>query len=120
MLHLILYDSAELANDTTGQFHLVDKANLKPLLVQLFIWTNITVDGKPAYISRANDVALLRGINLITSYTKALPMVGPQNNNQILIKTLSLISGEIFQANFSQGKTSRTFILSKDALSKKE
>ena len=108
------YDSAELANDTTGQFHLVDKAN-----PEAAIWTNITVDGKPAYISRANDVAITG--NKFNNVLYKGPTNGwtSEQQSDINKNSLSLISGEIFQANFSQGKTSRTFILSKDALSKK-
>ena len=109
------YDSAELANDTTGQFHLVDKANPETAVgAAFFIWTNITVDGKPAYISRANDVAITG--NKFNNPTNGWTS---EQQSDINKNSLSLISGEIFQANFSQGKTSRTFILSKDALSKK-
>ncbi|HEK1815094.1 fimbrial protein [Proteus mirabilis] len=114
------YDSAELANDTTGQFHLVDKANPETAVgAAFFIWTNITVDGKPAYISRANDVAITG--NKFNNVLYKGPTNGwtSEQQSDINKNSLSLISGEIFQANFSQGKTSRTFILSKDALSKK-
>ncbi|WP_049213310.1 hypothetical protein, partial [Proteus mirabilis] len=114
------YDSAELANDTTGQFHLVDKANPEAAVgAAFFIWTNITVDGKPAYISRANDVAITG--NKFNNVLYKGPTNGwtSEQQSDINKNSLSLISGEIFQANFSQGKTSRTFILSKDALSKK-
>ncbi len=92
------YDSAELANDTTGQFHLVDKANPEAAVGAVFLYGQILLSMVSLRIFHEQMMLLLRGINLITSYTKALPMVGPQNNNQILIKTLCLS----FQVKFSK------------------
>ncbi|SUC07090.1 fimbrial subunit [Proteus mirabilis] len=92
------YDSAELANDTTGQFHLVDKANPEAAVGAAFLYGQILLSMVSLRIFHEQMMLLLRGINLITSYTKALPMVGPQNNNQILIKTLCLS----FQVKFSK------------------
>ena len=115
------YGDTELSvNNTSEWFHLVDKANPEAAVgAAFFIWTNITVDGKPAYISRANDVAITG--NKFNNVLYKGPTNGwtSEQQSDINKNSLSLISGEIFQANFSQGKTSRTFILSKDALSKK-
>ena len=53
------YDNTELSvNNTSGWFHLVDKANPETAVgAAYFVWDNVIIDGKPAYISRANDVA---------------------------------------------------------------
>ncbi|HGW3687338.1 TPA: DUF1120 domain-containing protein [Proteus mirabilis] len=115
------YADTELSvNNTSGWFHLVDKANPETAVgAAFFAWDNVTVDSKPAYISRANDVSITG-----TSYNNAL-YKGPTNGwtseqqSDINKNSLSLISGEIFQASFRQGLTMSTFILSKDELSKK-
>ena len=115
------YGDTELSvNNTSGWFHLVDKSNPEHTVGAAdFVLTNVTVDGKPAYISRANDVAITG--NKFNNVLYKGPTNGwtSEQQSDINKNSLSLISGEIFQANFSQGKTSRTFILSKDALSKK-
>ena len=114
------YDSAELANDTTGQFHLVDKANPEAAVgAAFFIWTNITVDGKPAYISRANDVAIT-GTNYSNVIYKG-PTFGWTSKQQTDVdkNALALIPGQVFQSTLGYGKSNGTFILSKDELSKK-
>ena len=115
------YDSAELANDTTGQFHLVDKANPETAVgAAFFAWDNVTVDSKPAYISRANDAAIT-GTNYYNVLYKG-PTNGwtsKQQTESVDKGSLALISGEIFQASFRQGMTMSTFILSRDELSKK-
>ncbi|EOE1185237.1 fimbrial protein [Proteus mirabilis] len=114
------YDSAELANNTSAQFHLVDKANTENAIgAALFIWNNVTVDDKPAYLSRANDVAIT-GENFNNVLYKG-PTNGWTSEQQTDVNknSLALISGNIFQATFKQGNKSRTFILSKDSLSKK-
>ncbi|HEJ9437208.1 TPA: fimbrial protein [Proteus mirabilis] len=114
------YDSAELANNTSAQFHLVDKANTENAIgAALFIWSNVTVDDKPAYLSRANDMAIT-GENFNNVLYKG-PTNGWTSEQQTDVNknSLALISGNIFQATFKQGNKSRTFILSKDSLSKK-
>ncbi|WP_285156173.1 hypothetical protein, partial [Staphylococcus aureus] len=54
------YADTELSvNNTSGWFHLVDKANPETAVgAAFFAWDNVTVDSKPAYISRANDAAI--------------------------------------------------------------
>ncbi len=79
----------------------------------------MTVDGKPAFISRANDVAITG-----KSYNNVLykgPTNGWTSEQQTGVdkNALALIPGEIFQANFRHGNSNGTFILSKDELSKK-
>ena len=116
------YADTELSvNNTSGWFHLVDKANPETAVgAAFFAWDNVTVDSKPAYISRANDVSITG-----TSYNNAL-YKGPTNGwtskqqtESVDKGSLALISGEIFQASFRQGMTMSTFILSRDELSKK-
>ncbi|HCZ8414265.1 TPA: DUF1120 domain-containing protein, partial [Proteus mirabilis] len=115
------YADTELSvNNTSGWFHLVDKANPETAVgAAFFAWDNVTVDSKPAYISRANDVSITG-----TSYNNALykgPTNGWTSEKQTSVdkNALALISGEIFQASFRQGMTMSTFILSRDELSKK-
>ncbi|HGW4590646.1 TPA: DUF1120 domain-containing protein [Proteus mirabilis] len=115
------YADTELSvNNTSGWFHLVDKANPETAVgAAFFAWDNVTVDSKPAYISRANDVSITG-----TSYNNALykgPTNGWTSERQTSVdkNALALISGEIFQASFRQGLTMSTFILSKNELSKK-
>ncbi|MCS6726930.1 DUF1120 domain-containing protein [Proteus mirabilis] len=115
------YADTELSvNNTSGWFHLVDKANPETAVgAAFFAWDNVTVDSKPAYISRANDVSITG-----TSYNNALykgPTNGWTSEKQTSVdkNALTLISGEIFQASFRQGLTMSTFILSRDELSKK-
>ncbi|HEK3114343.1 DUF1120 domain-containing protein [Proteus mirabilis] len=115
------YADTELSvNNTSGWFHLVDKANPETAVgAAFFAWDNVTVDSKPAYISRANDVSISG-----TSYNNALykgPTNGWTSEKQTSVdkNALALISGEIFQASFRQGMTMSTFILSRDELSKK-
>ncbi|MDF7215126.1 fimbrial protein [Proteus mirabilis] len=114
------YDSAELANNTLAQFHLVDKENPETAVgAAFFAWDNVTVDSKPAYISRANDVAITG--NKFNNVLYKGPTNGwtSEQQSDINKNSLSLISGEIFQASFRQGMTMSTFILSRDELSKK-
>ncbi|MBG2936888.1 DUF1120 domain-containing protein [Proteus mirabilis] len=115
------YADTELSvNNTSGWFHLVDKANPETAVgAAFFAWDNVTVDSKPAYISRANDVSITG-----TSYNNALykgPTNGWTSEKQTSVdkNALALISGEIFQASFRQGMIMSTFILSRDELSKK-
>ncbi len=115
------YADTELSvNNTSDWFHLVDKANPETAVgAAFFAWDNVTVDSKPAYISRANDVSITG-----TSYNNALykgPTNGWTSEKQTSVdkNALALISGEIFQASFRQGMTMSTFILSRDELSKK-
>ncbi|EPV8317079.1 DUF1120 domain-containing protein [Proteus mirabilis] len=115
------YADTELSvNNTSGWFHLVDKANPETAVgAAFFAWDNVTVDSKPAYISRANDVSITG-----TSYNNALykgPTNGWTSEKQTSVdkNALALISGEIFQASFRQRMTMSTFILSRDELSKK-
>ena len=115
------YGDTELSvNNTSEWFHLVDKANPETAVgAAFFAWDNVTVDSKPAYISRANDVSITG-----TSYNNALykgPTNGWTSEKQTSVdkNALALISGEIFQASFRQGMTMSTFILSRDELSKK-
>ncbi|HCR4061743.1 TPA: DUF1120 domain-containing protein, partial [Proteus mirabilis] len=99
------YADTELSvNNTSGWFHLVDKANPETAVgAAFFAWDNVTVDSKPAYISRANDVSITG-----TSYNNALykgPTNGWTSEKQTSVdkNALALISGEIFQASFRQG-----------------
>ena len=48
------YADTELSvNNTSGWFHLVDKANPETAVgAAFFAWDNVTVDSKPAYISQ--------------------------------------------------------------------
>ncbi|MDC5973084.1 fimbrial protein [Proteus mirabilis] len=118
------YADTELSvNNTSGWFHLVDKANPETAVgAAFFAWDNVTVDSKPAYISRANDVSITG-----TSYNNALykgPTNGWTSEKQTSVdkNVLTLISGKIFQSNFRQGTESssnQTFILSRNELSKK-
>ncbi|MDX4950515.1 fimbrial protein [Proteus mirabilis] len=115
------YDNTELSvNNTSDWFHLVDKANPETAVgATYFAWDNVTVDGKPAYISRANDVAITG-----ESFNNVLykgPTNGWTSEQQTSVdkNALTLISGKIFQSNFRQGMTKNTFILSRDELSKK-
>ncbi|HEK0655385.1 TPA: fimbrial protein [Proteus mirabilis] len=118
------YDNTELSvNNTSDWFHLVDKANPETAVgATYFAWDNVTVDGKPAYISRANDVAIT-GKNHNNVLYKG-PTNGWTSEQQLDVNknSLKLISGEIFQSNFRQGiesSSNQTFILSRDELSKK-
>ena len=115
------YDNTELSvNNTSDWFHLVDKANPETAVgAAYFVWDNVTVDGKPAYISRANDAAIT-GTNYYNVLYKG-PTNGWTSEKQTSVdkNALALISGEIFQASFRQGMTMSTFILSRDELSKK-
>ncbi|MFS3860872.1 DUF1120 domain-containing protein [Proteus mirabilis] len=118
------YADTELSvNNTSGWFHLVDKKNPETAVgAAFFVWDNVTVDSKPAYISRANDVAIT-GKNHNNVLYKG-PTNGWTSEQQLDVNknSLKLISGEIFQSNFRQGIESsynQTFILSRDELSKK-
>ena len=115
------YGDTELSvNNTSEWFHLVDKANPENTVGAAdFIWSDATVDGKPAFISRANDVAITG-----KSYNNVL-YKGPTNGwtseqqSGVDKNALALIPGEVFQSNFRHGNSNGTFILSKDELSKK-
>ena len=115
------YGDTELSvNNTSGWFHLVDKANPETAVgAAYFVWDNVIIDGKPAYISRANDVAITG-----KSYNNVL-YKGPTNGwtsekqSGVDKNALALIPGQVFQSNFRHGNSNGTFILSKDELSKK-
>ncbi len=115
------YGDTELSvNNTSEWFHLVDKANPKNTVGAAdFAWDNVTVDGKSAYISRANDVAITG-----KKYSNVL-YKGPTNGwtseqqKGVDKNALALIPGQVFQSNFRHGNSNGTFILSKDELSQK-
>ncbi|HEK1037372.1 TPA: fimbrial protein [Proteus mirabilis] len=115
------YADTELSvNNTSGWFHLVDKKNPETAVgATLFVWDNVTVDSKPAYISRANDVAITGDSFNNVLYKGATNGWTSEKQSGVNKNSLKLISGEIFQSNFRQGMTQNTFILSKDSLSKK-
>ncbi len=115
------YDNTELSvNNTSGWFHLVDKKNPETAVgATLFVWDNVTVDSKPAYISRANDVAITGDSFNNVLYKGATNGWTSEKQSGVNKNSLKLISGEIFQSNFRQGMTQNTFILSRDELSKK-
>jgi len=115
------YGDTELSvNNTSGWFHLVDKSNPEHTVGAAdFVLTNVTVDGKPAYISRANDVAIT-GTNYSNVIYKG-PTFGWTSKQQTDVdkNALALIPGQVFQSTLGYGKSNGTFILSKDELSKK-
>ncbi|MEX9732483.1 DUF1120 domain-containing protein [Proteus mirabilis] len=115
------YADTELSvNNTSGWFHLVDKANPETAVgAAFFAWDNVTVDSKPAYISRANDVAITGDSFNNVLYKGATNGWTSEKQSGVNKNSLKLISGEIFQSNFRQGMTQNTFILSRDELSKK-
>lgn len=115
------YADTELSvNNTSGWFHLVDKANPETAVgAAFFAWDNVTVDSKPAYISRANDVAITGDSFNNVLYKGATNGWTSEKQSDVNKNSLKLISGEIFQSNFRQGMTQNTFILSRDELSKK-
>ncbi|MDM3592565.1 DUF1120 domain-containing protein [Proteus mirabilis] len=115
------YADTELSvNNTSGWFHLVDKKNPETAVgATLFVWDNVTVDSKPAYISRANDVAITGDSFNNVLYKGATNGWTSEKQSGVNKNSLKLISGEIFQSNFRQGMTQNTFILSRDELSKK-
>ncbi|WP_044124641.1 hypothetical protein, partial [Vibrio cholerae] len=88
----------------------VDKANPENTVGAAdFIWSDATVDGKPAFISRANDVAITG-----KSYNNVL-YKGPTNGwtseqqSDVDKNALALIPGEVFQSNFRHGNSNGTF-----------
>lgn len=115
------YADTELSvNNTSGWFHLVDKANPETAVgAAFFAWDNVTVDSKPAHISRANDVAITGDSFNNVLYKGATNGWTSEKQSGVNKNSLKLISGEIFQSNFRQGMTKNTFILSRDELSKK-
>ncbi|MDF7326268.1 fimbrial protein [Proteus mirabilis] len=118
------YDNTELSvNNTSGWFHLVDKKNPETAVgAAFFVWDNVTVDSKPAYISRANDVAITGDNFNNVLYKGSTNGWTSEKQSDVNKNSLKLISGEIFQSNFRQGiesSSNQTFILSRDELSKK-
>ncbi|HGN0024219.1 TPA: fimbrial protein [Proteus mirabilis] len=118
------YADTELSvNNTSGWFHLVDKKNPETAVgAAFFVWDNVTVDGKPAYISRANDVAITGGDFNNVLYKGPTNGWTSEQQSDVNKNSLKLISGEIFQSKFRQGiesTSNQTFILSRDELSKK-
>lgn len=116
------YGDAPLSeNNTSAWFHLVNTQNTsKSVGAAFFFWSNknTTVDGEPAYISRANDVAITG-----TAYTDVL-YKGPTNGwtatkqSGTSVNELDLISGKVFKTSFGQGASDnvRSFIMSRDQL----
>ncbi len=85
----------------------------------LFVWADVTVDGKPSFLSRANDAAIGFSDNsavMVKEVTNGWTAKQQENVNK---NNLDLISGQVFSANFKPGKVSSAFILSKDSLDKK-
>ena len=123
MLRLIIYGDTELSvNNTSEWFHLVDKANPENKKLERLISYGVMLRSmvKPAFISRANDVAITG-----KSYNNVL-YKGPTNGwtseqqSGVDKKCLAgLIPGEVFQSNFRHGNSNGTFILSKDELKQK-
>lgn len=104
----------------SGIFHLVNKDQVDTSVGGiLFIWYNVTVDGKPSFISRANDATV--GFSddkavMVKDVTNGWTAKQQENVNK---NNLDLISGQVFSANFKPGKASSAFLLSKDSLDKK-
>ena len=115
------YDSAELANNTLAQFHLVDKENPETAVgAASFLWEDVTVDSKPAYISRANDVTITETNYYNVLYKGATNgWTSEQQKGNVSKESLALIPGEVFQAVFKDVYKIPSFLLSKDALNKK-
>ncbi|MBU9980410.1 fimbrial protein [Proteus mirabilis] len=115
------YDSAELANNTPAQFHLVDKKNPETAVgATSFLWEDVTVDSKPAYISRANDVTITEQDYYNVLYKGVTNgWTSEQQKGKDSKESLALISGEVFQAVFKDVYRIPSFLLSKDALSQK-
>ena len=115
------YDSAELANNTLAQFHLVDKENTETAVgAASFLWEDVTVDSKPAYISRANDVTITETNYYNVLYKGATNgWTSEQQKGNVSKESLALIPGEVFQAVFKDVYKIPSFLLSKDALNKK-
>ncbi|MCW2257591.1 type 1 fimbria pilin [Providencia alcalifaciens] len=104
-----------------GIFHLVDNDNITTSVGGiLFVWATPTVDGNPAYISRANDVPL--------SFTGDSAVLAKQVTNgwtatqqtSVDKNELDLIAGKVFSTTFKQGNSSSAFILSRDSLNEKQ
>ncbi|NBL83182.1 fimbrial protein [Proteus sp. G2674] len=114
------YDSAELANNTLAQFHLVDKENPETAVgAASFLWEDVTVDSKPAYISRANDVTITETNYYNVLYKGATNGWTSEKQSGVNKNSLKLIPGEVFQAVFKDVYKIPSFLLSKDALNKK-
>nr|WP_314265303.1 fimbrial protein [uncultured Moellerella sp.] len=105
----------------TAIFHLVDAANTdKSVGGILFIWSRSTVDGKSAYISRANDFPASFSDDP-TVLTKQVTNGWTATQQTSVNKTsLDLISGKVFSTTFKQGASNSAFILSKNALAAKD
>ncbi|EMC9359449.1 type 1 fimbrial protein [Proteus mirabilis] len=118
------YADTELSvNNTSGWFHLVDKANPEIAVgASYFVWDNVIVDGKPAYISRATDVAITGNDFYNVLYKGPTNGWTSKKQSDTNKNSLDLIAGKVFQSNFRQGiesSSNQTFILSRDELSKK-
>ena len=118
------YADTELSvNNTSGWFHLVDKANPEIAVgASYFVWDNVIVDGKPAYISRATDVAITGNDFYNVLYKGPTNGWTSKKQSDTNKNSLDLIAGKVFQSNFRQGienSSNQTFILSRNELSKK-
>lgn len=104
-----------------GIFHLVDNDNTTTSVGGiLFIWSRSTVDGNPAYISRANDVPLsFTGDSTVLAKRVTNGWTATQQTS-VDKNELDLIAGKVFSTTLRQGVSSSAFILSRDALSEKE
>ena len=101
-------------------FHLVSKDKVESSVGgALFVWTNVTVDEKPAFISRANDVAVGFSGDKAVMAKEVTNGWTTKQQESVDKANLDLISGKIFSADFKLGKTNSAFILSRDELSKK-
>ncbi|WP_368883441.1 fimbrial protein [Proteus mirabilis] len=115
------YGNTELSvNNTSGWFHLVDKSNPENTVGAAdFIWSDVTVDGEPAFISRANDVAITGKAYNNVIYKGPTNGWTSEKQSNVNKNDLALIPGKVFQSSFKHGNSNGTFILSKDELSKK-
>ncbi|HGN9249898.1 TPA: fimbrial protein, partial [Proteus mirabilis] len=99
------YADTELSvNNTSGWFHLVDKANPEIAVgASYFVWDNVIVDGKPAYISRATDVAITGNDFYNVLYKGPTNGWTSKKQSDTNKNSLDLIAGKVFQSNFRQG-----------------
>ncbi|HEJ9418945.1 TPA: fimbrial protein [Proteus mirabilis] len=104
----------------SGIFHLVNKDQVDTSVGGiLFVWYNVTVDGKPAFISRANDATVGFSDNKTVIVKEVTNGWTTKQQENVDKNSLDLMPGQIFSTSISAGKASSAFILSKDSLNKK-
>lgn len=114
-----IISSTENINAKYATFNLVNADNTEQQVGGIvFKWSNVMVDGQPAFLSRANDGPNAGTWNQDTVLQKNVTIgwTSKQQKN-VAVDELALVSGKVFTADiYNRNDSNRSYILSNETL----